>query len=68
MDVSPAARRAKGRGNLLESGGEYRVVSCFRSEWETEAPDLAGLLARAVPGGASRHQGPWSETESTEDW
>lgn len=53
---------------LLESGAEYRVVSCLRSEWESEAPDLAGLLARAVPGGASRHQGPWSETESTEDW
>ena len=52
---------------LLESGGEYRVVSCLRSEWETDAPDLAGLLTRAVPGGASRHQGPWSETELTEE-
>lgn len=42
---------------LVEAGGECRVVSCLRSEWESEAPDLAGLLARALPGGASRQQG-----------
>jgi hypothetical protein len=39
---------------LVESLGEVRVVSCPRSEWETVAPDLAALLARAVPAGASR--------------
>jgi hypothetical protein len=39
---------------LVESLGSVRVVSCLRSEWETPAPDLAGLLARAVPVGASR--------------
>lgn len=48
---------------LLESGAEYRVVSCPRPEWESEAPDLAGLLARALPGGASRHQGPPGDTD-----
>ncbi|MBA3318440.1 MAG: hypothetical protein H0T50_10170 [Gemmatimonadales bacterium] len=39
---------------LVESLGSQRVVSCLRSEWESVAPDLAGLLARAVPVGASR--------------
>jgi hypothetical protein len=39
---------------LVESLGSVRVVSCLRSEWESDAPDLAGLLARAVPAGASR--------------
>lgn len=33
---------------------ETRVVSCPREEWEVPAPDFAGLLARSVPGGASR--------------
>ncbi len=42
---------------LVESLGEVRVVSCRRSEWESEAPDLASLLARAVPAGASRGVG-----------
>jgi hypothetical protein len=39
---------------LVESLGFVRVVSCMRSEWESTVPDLAGLLARAVPVGASR--------------
>lgn len=39
---------------LVESLGSVRVVSCLRSEWETAAPDLARLLARALPVGASR--------------
>jgi hypothetical protein len=30
------------------------VVSCRRDEWEVPAPDFADLLARSVPGGASR--------------
>ncbi len=42
---------------LVESLGWVRVVSCLRSEWESPAPDLAGLLARAVPVGASRGVG-----------
>lgn len=39
---------------LVESLGWVRVVSCLRSEWESAAPDLARLLERAVPVGASR--------------
>ena len=39
---------------LLESLGELRVVSCLRTEWEKEQPDLRALLARAVPVGGSR--------------
>ncbi len=39
---------------LVESLGSVRVVSCLRSEWEGPDPDLAGLLARALPAGASR--------------
>jgi hypothetical protein len=50
---------------LVESLGEVRVVSCLRSEWESEAPDLAGLLARAVPVGGSRGVG--NEPERPED-
>ena len=42
---------------LAESLGEVRVVSCLRSEWEGVAPDLRGLLARAVPAGGSRGVG-----------
>ena len=34
---------------------EIRVVSCLREEWETAEPDFAGLLARSVASGASRH-------------
>ena len=42
---------------LVESLGFVRVVSCLRSEWESDEPDLASLLARAVPIGASRGVG-----------
>ena len=42
---------------LAESLGEVRVVSCLRAEWESGEPDLRGLLARAVPAGASRGVG-----------
>jgi hypothetical protein len=43
---------------LVESLGWVRVVSCLRAEWEDAHPDFAGLLARAVPVGASRGLGP----------
>ena len=36
---------------LVESLGEVRVVSCLRTEWESEQPDLRALLARAVARG-----------------
>jgi hypothetical protein len=39
---------------LAESLGEVRVASCPREEWESAAPDLRALLARAVPAGGSR--------------
>ncbi len=42
---------------VAETPGAARVVSCLRAEWESETPDLAGLLARAVPAGASRGVG-----------
>jgi hypothetical protein len=42
---------------LAESLGEVRVVSCPRSEWEQDPPDLQALLARAVPAGGSRGVG-----------
>jgi hypothetical protein len=42
---------------LVESLGWVRVVSCPLSEWESSQPDLAALLARAVPVGASRGVG-----------
>jgi len=50
---------------LVESLGWVRVVSCLQSEWESPAPDLAGLLARAVPIGASRGVG--AEPDAPED-
>jgi hypothetical protein len=42
---------------VLETIGEVRVVTCPRSEWESQTPDLANLLARSLPGGASRGLG-----------
>jgi hypothetical protein len=42
---------------LVESLGSVRVVSCLRSDWESPAPDFAGLLERAVPVGGSRGVG-----------
>ena len=50
---------------LVESLGWVRVVSCLRSEWESPAPDLPGLLARALPVGASRGVG--AEPDEPED-
>lgn len=37
------------------TAGEIRVVSCRVEEWDAAEPDLASLLARALPSGASRH-------------
>jgi hypothetical protein len=54
----PDVRREEAATNVtLEfvTGDEVRVVSCLRSEWETAAPDLAGLLARSIAAGASRN-------------
>ncbi len=53
----PEVRKDEARDHvtlLLSTLGEVRVVSCLISEWEGETPDLAGLLARSVPSGASR--------------
>ena len=50
---------------LIESLGSVRVVSCPRSEWEDPTPDLAALLAKAVPAGASRGVGV--EPDASED-
>jgi hypothetical protein len=53
----PTTRRHEEPTNIvleLVSDEETRVVSCRRDEWEVPAPDFAGLLARSVPGGASR--------------
>jgi hypothetical protein len=53
----PEVRQAEAETHvtlMVESLGWLRVVSCLRSEWESQAPDLAGLLRRAVPVGGSR--------------
>jgi hypothetical protein len=53
----PSARHAEVPTHVVlecMADDETRVVSCPREEWETPAPDFAGLLARSVPGGASR--------------
>ena len=60
----PEARRDDGADHLtleLATPGEHRVVSCRRSEWDVADPDFAELLARSVPGGASRSFGPPDE-------
>jgi len=59
--LRPDVRREEAATNVtLEfvTGVEVRVVSCLRNEWETAAPDLAGLLARSVAAGASRNVRP----------
>jgi hypothetical protein len=43
---------------LVKSLGETRIVTCLRGEWESAAPDWAGLVARSVPEGGSRSIGP----------
>ena len=50
---------------LIESLGSVRVVSCPRAEWDGPAPDLAELLRKAVPAGASRGVG--AEPDPPED-
>lgn len=47
----------------LMSDNETRVVSCPREEWEVRDPDFAGLLARSVATGASRHVAPRADPE-----
>jgi hypothetical protein len=56
--IRPTVRRGEAETHVtLEfvTDDETRVVSCLRNEWETPAPDFAGLLARSVAAGASRH-------------
>jgi hypothetical protein len=56
--VRPSVRRGEAGTHLtleLVSDVETRVVSCRREEWDTAEPDFAGLLARSVAAGASRH-------------
>jgi hypothetical protein len=58
--LRPDARKEEAETHVtlvLETFGEVRVVTCPRREWESQAPDLAGLLARSLPGGASRGLG-----------
>ena len=53
----PTARRHESPDTVVlefMADEETRVVSCSRYEWEVPAPDFASLLARSVPGGASR--------------
>jgi hypothetical protein len=53
----PSTRRDEGETHVvleLMADDETRVVSCPRADWEVPAPDFASLLARSVPGGASR--------------
>jgi hypothetical protein len=53
----PTSRRGEvGTHVTLElmTDGETRVVTCRQEEWDTPAPDFPALLARSLPGGASR--------------
>jgi hypothetical protein len=59
--IRPSVRRDETDTHLtleLVTDQESRVVSCRREEWETDRPDLPGLLARSVAAGASRQVGP----------
>lgn len=65
----PEARRDDGALHValeLDTPGEHRVVTCRRDEWDTAEPDFADLLARSVPGGASRALGVQEEPEPPE--
>jgi hypothetical protein len=56
----PEARREDGLLHVtldLETAGERRVATCSRTEWEVPDPNFVALLARSVPGGASRGLG-----------
>jgi len=56
------AQRAHVRGSealthvalLITSPWETRIVSCPRTEWESESPDYARLLEQSLPTGGSR--------------
>ncbi len=53
----PTVRRTEAATHItleLMTDDETRVVSCRRDEWDVPAPDFVALLARSVPGGASR--------------
>jgi hypothetical protein len=53
----PTSRRGEVGTHItleLMTDGETRVVTCRQDEWDTPAPDFSALLARSVPGGASR--------------
>ena len=52
----------------VESLGEVRIVSCPRGEWETVAPDWAGLLGRSVPAGGSRGVRPLHDPSPPESF
>jgi hypothetical protein len=58
--IRPAVRHDEADTHLtleLVADQETRVVSCRREEWHTPEPDFAGLIARSVVAGASRHVG-----------
>jgi hypothetical protein len=60
------SRREDGAEHLtleLTTPGEHRVVSCHRDEWDVAEPDYVDLLARSVPGGASRSFGAPEDPE-----
>ena len=66
----PTARRYEETTNVVlefMADDETRVVSCRRDEWDVPAPDFATLLARSVPGGASRGVLRIPESELHED-
>ena len=53
----PTSRRGEVATHItleLMTDGETRVVICRYEEWDTPTPDFPSLLARSLPGGASR--------------
>ncbi len=58
--LRPEVRKEEAKTHVtlvVETFNEVRVVTCPRSEWESGTPDLTALLARSLPGGASRGLG-----------
>lgn len=56
----PTARRHEMGTHItleLMTDDETRVVTCRLEEWDVAAPDFSDLLARSLPGGASRSIG-----------
>jgi hypothetical protein len=52
---------------LITSPWETRIVSCPRTEWESESPDYARLLEQSLPTGGSRGvDRPGSESDGPE--